>query len=350
MGDFKPILLKDLTNLKGINMSTYKGKKILVTGGTGLIGRPVVEMLLEQGANVRVVSLDNPPKPIDGTEFIRGDLRNFDTCLEICNGMDYVFNVAGIKGSPAMSTQRPASFFVNMLRMNINMMEAARQNSVERYLYTSSIGVYAPAEVFHEDDVWKTFPSNNDRFAGWSKRMGELQAEAYQIEYGWESIAVVRPANVYGPWDNFDPNNAMVIPSLVRRVVDGENPLVVWGDGSQIRDFVHAKDVASGILMALDKGMGQVINLGSGSRTTIREIVDVIANNFPDTLSIEWDTSKPSGDAIRLMDVSRAKAIGWQPEISIQDGVRSVIEWYSENGDLSDTRYNAFTEKAFLPS
>ena len=133
-------------------------------------------------------------------------------------------------------------------------MEAARRCGVDRFLYTSSIGVYSPSEIFHEDDVWNTFPSPNDRFAGWAKRMGELQAEAYAIEYGWERISIVRPANVYGPFDNFDPGSAMVIPSLINRATSGENPLLVWGDGSQIRDFVHADDVARGMLVVVEKG------------------------------------------------------------------------------------------------
>ena len=163
--------------------------------------------------------------------------------------MDIVFNLAGVKGSPAMANERPASFLVPTITFSYNMMEAARREGVERYLYTSSIGVYAPAEYFREDDVWKTFPSPHDRFAGWAKRMGELQAEAYKIEYGWDKISIVRPANVYGPYDNFDPANAMVIPSLIYRALDGEAPLTVWGDGTPIRDFIHARDVARGMML-----------------------------------------------------------------------------------------------------
>jgi GDP-L-fucose synthase len=226
----------------------FKGKKILVTGGTGLIGRPLVEMLLEKGAQVRVVSLDDPSRANPGAEFLRLDLTNMDNAMQAADGMDYVFQLAGIKGSPAMTAKKPASFFYPTISFNTNMMEASRRCGVKKYLFTSSIGVYSPAETFHEDDVWKTFPSPNDRFAGWAKRMGELQAEAYQIEYGWEDVYIVRPANIYGPYDNFDPANAMVIPSLVRRALDGENPFVVWGDGSTIRDFLHARDCARGML------------------------------------------------------------------------------------------------------
>jgi len=329
-------------------MSFYKNKKVLVTGGTGLIGRPLVEMLIERGAKVRIASLDDSSRAHPEAEFKQINLTRFENCMEVCKGMDFVFHLAGIKGSPAMTMKKPASFFVPTISFNTNMMEAARQCGVERYLYTSTIGVYSPAEVFYEDDVWKTFPSKNDKFAGWAKRMGELQAEAYKIEYGWDKIAIVRPANVYGPYDNFNPNNAMVIPSLIKRALDGENPLTVWGDGSPIRDFIHAEDVARGMLLAFKKGIGQPINLGSGIGVSIKEIVEIIVNNMKIKPKLFWDTSKPSGDKKRLMDISRAKAIGFQPMISIEDGIKEVMDWYQKNRDIVNKRYNIFTEGMFI--
>lgn len=325
-------------------MIFYKNKKVLVTGGTGLIGIPLVKILIERGAKVKIASLDDSARAHPKAEFKQVNLMRFENCMEVCVGMDFVFHLAGIKGSPAMTMKKPASFFVPTISFNTNMMEAARQCGVERYLYTSTIGVYSPAEVFYEDDVWKTFPSKNDKFAGWAKRMGELQAEAYKIEYGWDKIAIVRPANVYGPYDNFNPNNAMVIPSLIKRALDGENPLTVWGDGSPTRDFIHAKDVAQGMLFALEKGVGQPINLGSGIGVSIKEIVETITKNMKNKVEIVWDTSKPSGDEKRLMDISRAKAIGFQPIISIEDGIKEVMDWYRENKDIVNKRYNVFTE------
>lgn len=326
----------------------YANKNVLVTGGTGLIGRPLVELLLQAGANVRVVSLDDESRCPKGAEFVRGNLMHWDFCQEVVKDIDYVFHLAGVKGSPAMTFKKPASFFVPIISFNTNMMEAARQAGVKRYLYASSIGVYSPAEVFYEDDVWKTFPSENDKFAGWAKRMGELQAEAYKIEYGWHNIAIVRPANVYGPYDNFDPNTAMVIPSLIKRALDGENPLIVWGDGSQIRDFIHARDVARGMLLSLENITGQPINLGSGAGVTIREIVEIIVNNMKIKPEVVWDTSKPSGDKKRVMDISRAKAIGFQPVVSIEEGIKEAMDWYRENRDIVNKRYNVFTEKRFV--
>lgn len=323
----------------------FKDKKVLVTGGTGLIGRPLVEILIGRGAKVRIASLDDPSRAHPQAEFSRVDLRHLNNCLEVCNGMDYVFNLVGIKGSPAMAAKKPASFFFPTISFSANMLEAARQCGVKKYLYTSSVGVYALAEVFYEDDVWKTFPSPNDRFAGWAKRMGELQVEAYRIEYGWNDVNIVRPANVYGPFDNFDPDNAMVIPSLIQRAVGGENPLTVWGDGSSVRDFIHARDVAAGMILVMEKNPGVPINLGSGVGVTIREIVEVITSNLETKPKVVWDTSKPTGDRKRLMDVSRAAALGFEPKISIEDGIKETMSWYRQNKETADQRYNVFTER-----
>ena len=326
----------------------YYNKKVLVTGGTGLIGRPLVARLAALGAQVTVVSLDQQVNLPKGINFVLGDLREFSQAMRVAEGIDYVFQLAGVKGSPQMTATRPASFFVPTSMFNLNMMEAARQQGVKRYLFTSSIGVYSPAEIFYEDDVWKTFPSSNDRFAGWAKRMGELQAEAYQIEYGWKGISIVRPANVYGPYDNFDPNNAMVIPSLINRAMSGENPLNVWGDGSAIRDFIFSDDVAAGMLEVVEQGITEPVNLGSGIGVTIKDIVRVIQSHFPG-LNVTWDTSKPSGDKKRLMDVARAQNYGITPKISIEEGVAKTIEWFRESTGSFEHRYNAFTEEKLFP-
>ncbi len=328
-------------------MTFYSGKKVLVTGGTGLIGRPLVELLIEKGAKVTVVSLDDPSRAPKGSTFVKADLREFSSCIEVCAGQDIVFQLAGVKGSPAMTSKRPASFFVPTMQFSINMMEAARRSNVERFLFTSSVGVYSPAEVFFEDDVWKTFPSPNDRFAGWAKRMGELQAEAYKIEYNWDKISIVRPANVYGSYDNFDPENAMVIPSLIRRAMEGENPLTVWGDGSPIRDFIHARDCARGMLMMVEQGVSEPVNLGSGTGITIKQLAEMVAKHVPGgPVNIVWDTSKPAGDAKRLMDMQRAASYGFKCEIGIEEGIKETMEWYANNRNDADKRYIAFNDPA----
>lgn len=316
----------------------FKDKKVLVTGGHGMIGRELVALLLNKGAKVTVADISENTN-LKGVNYQKIDLRFFDQCLELCKGQDVIFNVVGIKGSPKMCAEQPADFMVPMLQFNTNMMEAAMRTNVEWYLYTSSVGVYQPAEVFKEDDVWSTFPSPNDRFAGWAKRIGELQAEAYSIQYGKKNISIVRPANVYGNNDNFDPENAMVIPSLIRKA-DENDVLEVWGDGSSIRDFIHAKDVALGMMHVVDNKITEPINLGSGTGISIKQIADTISERFGK--EIKWLTDKPTGDKRRVFDMSRASSYGFVPTISIEEGINSTIDWFLKNKELIDERFNAF--------
>jgi GDP-L-fucose synthase len=315
-------------------MGFYKDKKVLVAGGTGLIGKPLVEMLLKQGAIVRIASLDDPLKASKNAEFLRLDLTDFNNCMTACKDMDFVFNLLCIKGNPKIMKEKPASIFEPMILFNTNLLRAAKKSDAKRFLYSSTLGVYPPAEIFYEDSVWNGFPSKNDWYAGWAKRMGELQAEAYEKEYGFDKISIVRPANTYGPYDDFDSENSMVIPSLIKRAFSGENPMIVWGDGSSIRDFVHSNDVARGMMLALEKGISPrfPINLGSGKGYSIQELLDCILNNFDNRPDVLWDTTKPSGDKKRVLDIKRAKELlDWEPEISLKQGIKEVIEWYKEN-------------------
>ncbi len=325
----------------------YKNKKVLVTGGTGMIGKYLVDLLIEKGAKVTIASLDDSSRAHPKAKFSKLDLTDINNCRQVCEGIDFVFHLAGIKGSPKMTKEQPASFFVPTILFNTNMMEASRRAKVKRFLYTSSVGVYSPAEVFYEDDVWKTFPSENDKFAGWAKRMGELQAESYKIQYGWDKISIVRPANVYGSYDNFDPENAMVIPSLIYRAVNGENPLTVWGDGTPIRDLIHAKDVARGMSLALENGISVPVNLGSGTGVTIKQIAETVASLAPNgPIKIKWDKTKPMGDKKRLMDTTRAKKLlGFTPFVTLEQGIKETIEWYLANKKDVNKRYNVFNEK-----
>ena len=335
-------------------ITTFRNKKVLVAGGTGMIGTPLVNMLLEQGAKVRVASLDDPVLANPKTEFLQMNMTSTRNCQKACDGMDYVFNLLGAKASPAMAMAKPYSFMVPTLRYNIELMEAARLANVEGYLFTSSVGVYAPAEVFTEDNVelpiWKTSPSSNDWYAGWAKRMSELQGIAWMKEYGFKNFAIVRPANVYGPRDNFHGPNAMVVPSLIKRAFEASEsgqPLTVWGDGTPIRDIIYCDDVAQGILLAMEHGQGQAVNLGTGTGCTIKELAETICKAVDPKLKIQWDKTKPSGDQKRLMDMKKAKAVlGFTPKISLKEGISKTINWYLKNkNDTGKTRYDIFSTK-----
>ena len=324
-------------------MSTIlSGKKVLVAGGTGMIGIQLVEMLVELGASVRIASLDDSSRAHPEAEFMYKDLTLLANCLEVCLGMDFAFNLLGVKGTPDVSSRKPARFMYSTVLMEMNMLEAAYREGVSGYLLTSSVGVYAPAKILNEDDVWKTFPSSKDWFTGWSKRIGELQVDAYRKEYGWDNIAVVRPANVYGPYDNFDRENAMVVPSLIKRAISGENPLRVWGDGTAVRDFIHARDVARGMLLVAEKMPEKPINLGSGVGFSIKTLTDIIISNLSKKPEVVWDESKPRGDDQRVLNISRANKLGFEPRISLEQGIMETMCWYREHKDISDLRYDVY--------
>tara|TARA_B100000963_G_scaffold361128_1_gene395021 strand:+ start:3101 stop:4096 length:996 start_codon:yes stop_codon:yes gene_type:complete len=328
--------------------SFFKNKKVLVTGGTGMIGMQLLPMLVNLGANVTSVSLDRI-KAIKGVKYIKKDLRLFDNCLKICKDQEIVFHLAGVKGSPQMNKLKPASFMIPTLMFSVNMMEAARRSNVKNYLLTSSIGVYGQAQKFKEDQVWKTFPSINDKFPGWAKRICELQAEAYKIQYKWDAVSIIRPSNVYGPYDNFDHNNSMVIPSLISKASKSRDKVLnVWGDGSAIRDFIHAKDVADAMLKCIFKKVKGPINIGSGKKTSIKKIVEIISNNISNgPLKIKWGKNEFKGDDIKLMDISKSKKkLNFTQSINIKTGIIDTINWYEKNKiNINKKRYNPFLEK-----
>ena len=325
-------------------IKSFSGSSAVVTGGTGLIGREIVDILCSAGSKVRSVSLDKLKiHPL--AEYVYGDLSDYNFCKEITRDIDYVFHIAGIKGSIDVTVKKPASFFVPLLMMNTNMLEACRLNKVQKVVYTSSIGAYGSAEVFKETETLETEPPM-DMFPGWAKRMAEMQVQAYRIQYGLENFAVVRPCNVYGPGDNFDPQNAMVIPSLMHRIYQGENPLVVWGDGSAIRDFAYSRDVAEGVILALHHGtQGRYVNLGSGQGYTIRELVETLNKFIP--FSYRFDDTKSSGFPKRVMDISLAREmLGYNPTTSLLEGLKQTWEWYLSNQEEYLKRKNYFAEGA----
>jgi GDP-L-fucose synthase len=249
--------------------------------------------------------------------------------------------VAGIKGSVVVTKEKPASFFVPLLMMNTNMLESARRNKAKKVLYTSSIGAYQSAEIFREDENDFSQPPM-DMFPGWAKRMAELQVEAYRIQYGLDNFAIVRPSNIYGPGDNFDEANAMVIPTLMARVKRGDKPVLIWGDGTAVRDFLHATDCARGIILACMRGTGsKPINLGCGYGITIREMVETLQKVTP--FEAFFDISKPSGFPMRVMDGSKAKAlIGFEPKLSLFEGLKETWDWFINHDSEHEKKVNYF--------
>ena len=297
-----------------------KNKSVLVTGGGGMVAHFLIKLLKDLGANVTRVDLPTSQLPVD----IEGDLRSRKFCEEICQGKDFIFNLAGLKGSPKRVIESPATFSVPQVQFGANMAEAAFNSKCEWYLYTSSVGVYHPAEVFYEDDVWKTFPSEHDWYPGWAKRMGELNVQSYMEETNNKNCSIVRPANVYGPYDNFG-EWSMVVPSLIKKAHEND-VLEVWGDGTPIRDLIYSEDVARGMLHMVENKVTEPVNLGSGTGITIKEVAEIVAKYF--NKEIVWDISKETGDSKRIMSTERAEKYGFKPQVSLEEGIHKTIEWY----------------------
>lgn len=318
----------------------FKGVKVLVAGGTGMIGIPLVRKFIESGAHVSVVSMDSPDfaAHIFGSNvtYKRLDLTSEANCREAVAGNEIICNLVGIKGSVGIGQSKVASYLVPMIRFQTNLMEAAFKENVSRFVFIGSICSYPQGELHLEDNMWNGMPKQNDRIPGIAKRIGELQAEAYLLEYGWDAVRVLRPANVYGPYDDFNPASAQVIPALISRMLGGENPLVVWGDGSAKRDFIFSDDVATWILESIIKAPPCVpINLGAGAAVSIRELVELLKRIINPSLQIDWDINMPAGDPCRQLSIDRAKSlIGYKVITPLEIGLRKTVDWYRSDKDI----------------
>lgn len=313
----------------------YKRKKVLVAGGTGTIGICMVNRLLQYGCDITVASLESKEfaEKLFGkkVKFIQTDLTDFENCLKVTKRKDLVFNLLGIKGSVGIGLTKTASFLVPMLRFQTNLMDASFKNDVNGFLFTSSICAYPQSDnPKTEESVWDGQPKQNDRIPGLAKRIGEVQAESYVLEYNWQAPKIVRPSNVYGPYDDFNPKTAQVIPALIARMANGENPIKIWGDGSAIRDFIFVDDVVEGMLIAFEKAPPAVpVNLGTGKGVTIKKVAKTISNFVPVKPKIEWDNNKPTGDPIRILSIERAeRLLGFKAETTLEEGIKKTVEWY----------------------
>lgn len=311
----------------------YNGKKVLVTGGTGLVGREMVELLVKAGADVTSVSMDENNFPNDwGVNYVKADLRDASVCNKYVKGKDFVFHIAGIKGSPVVVKTKPYVFFTSFIQMNTNMIAAMNHSdTMEWGLYTSTVGTYGPAQVFKESELWEQMPSLNDWYAGWSKRMGEVQVDAWQLQTGERRISVIKPVNIYGKYDNFDLRTSTLIPSLVRKVYEAEDKIDVWGKGDAKRDIIHAKDVARAAAHVVNQKYDKPINIGNGRAVSVLEVVQTAIKVSGKDLEIVHDLSKPTGDAYRVADISRLNSTGFESIVDLEEGIADTYNWYKEN-------------------
>lgn len=310
----------------------YKDKHVLVTGGTGFIGRHFVETLLENGAFVRVPIHERPlPFLDDRIETIQADLSLQEDCLKAMEGIDYVFHAAGAVSAAAVTTSNPMAAITANLVLTAQVLQAAWSAGVDRILiFGSSTGYPAENHPVKEEEMWMG-PTHPTYFGyGWMRRYLERLGE-YVASKSAVKVAIARPSAVYGRHDNFDPKTSHVIPSLIRRSVLKEDPFVVWGTGNDVRDSLHVTDLVRGCLLLLEKhAEADPVNIAYGKGYTIKETIKIILEATGDTdVNVQFDETKPTTIPFRLVDTSKAKELlGFEPGISFEDGLKDTVEWF----------------------
>lgn len=316
----------------------WQNKKVLVTGGAGFIGSFTTEQLLERGAKVSVTTKSGNTRNIqqikNKVKVIRADLVNPRNALMATKNMDVILHLASRVAGIEYNINHPATMFGDNMVMTKNVLEAAVKNKVKRALVTSSACVY-PRHCkipTPETEGFKEDPEPTNLGYGWAKRVSELLGRFYAQEHGLK-VAIVRPYNAYGPRDDFDPKTSHVIPALIKRVFDGESPLVVWGSGKQSRSFLYVEDFARGLIETAEKyPEADPINIGSDEEITIADLAKLIIKLSGKKIKIKFDRSKPDGQPRRKCDTKKAKQkINYKAKFSLEEGLKKTIKWYKQH-------------------
>jgi len=307
----------------------WSGRRVMVTGGGGFLGQPVVRRLEAGGATGIFV-----PRSSDY------DLRTRDGIARaLADGRpDLIIHLAAVVGGIGANRDNPGRFFYENAIMGIELMEQSRTAGVDKFVQIGTVCSYPKFTPvpFHEDDLWNGYPEETNAPYGLAKKMLLVQGQAYRQQYGFNVIHLI-PVNLYGPGDNFNPASSHVIPALIKKCVDarasGTAEIEVWGTGSASREFLYVDDAADGIVLAAERYDGvDPVNLGVGQEITIGELVRVIARLTGFQGELRWDTSKPDGQPRRALDTTRARErFGFVATTSFEQGLRQTIDWYDAN-------------------
>jgi len=313
----------------------FKNSKVLVTGGAGFIGVNLIKRLLIEGADIRATLHSNGPVIIDDrVDYIKGDLRLEEFCREAVDGVDYVFMcAANTSGAKVMATTPLVHLTPNML-MNIQILQAAYSAGVSKFLFVSTNTVYPLTDfAVKESDVTNEFYESY-HIVAWMKRFTEIVCDMYstRIKNPMQTI-VVRPGNLYGPYDKFDWEKSKVIPAIIRRAIEKHDPFEVWGDGMDLKDFLYIDDLIDGLILAMEKmNEFEPINLASGIPVTIRDVLgEILKSADYEDADIQYDATKPTMIPKRMIDISLAKKqLGFNPKVNLEDGIQRTVDWYRE--------------------
>jgi GDP-L-fucose synthase len=309
-----------------------KDKRIVVTGGAGFLGRQVVDQLIKAGADPDKIMV---PRSKDY------DLCTMEACQRVVQQQDIIVHLAAHVGGIGLNREKPAELFYDNLMMGAQLIHAAYQAGVEKFVCVGTICAYPKFTPvpFKEDDLWNGYPEETNAPYGVAKKALLVQLQSYRQQYEFNGVYLL-PVNLYGPEDNFDPRSSHVIPALIRKVYEaqqrGDQQLPVWGDGSPSREFLYSTDAARGIVMATQKyNESEPVNLGTGYEITIKDLVELICELMGFEGELVWETDKPNGQPRRCLDTERAKEkFGFTAQVDFREGLKNTIEWYRQNAEV----------------
>ena len=315
-----------------------KGARILVTGGAGFIASNLILRLKEEQAVVRATIHDKPIQiSANGIEVVKVDLRELRACREVVDDVDYVFHCAANTSGAAVMAETPLVHVTPNVVMNTHLLEASYEAGIKKFIFISSAAAYPSTgeRPVGEEEMFNDEPEDIYYPVAWMKRYAEILCRTYATKINSPmSTLVVRPSNIYGPYDKFDFATSHVTAALVRRVVERQNPMEIWGTGNDIRDLIFISDFIEGLLLAVNRcDFYDEINLCSGVGFTIKEILKAALRlEHFESADIKFNSNKPSTVHVRRLDNSKAKEkLRFEPSVGLDEGLTHVIDWYKAN-------------------
>lgn len=317
----------------------YNGRLVVVTGATGLVGSYIVKALSDRGAKVRAIIHTRKPNAFTelASEMLRKDISIMDQVRAAVRGADVVIHAAGVTGGVPLAVNDPGAMVAPNAVLNAQVIHACAKEKVPRLGFTSSVVVYPEADhPLQEWEAWSGDPYPLYAGLAWVKRFSEKLCEHYSKSYGID-ISIIRPTGVYGRFDNFEEGSSHVLPAFINRALRSKDRFVVWGDGGDVRDFVHSSDVANAMLLAVEKyAVCDPLNIASGKPVSTKELAELILELTGSKAVLTFDTSKPTAVKGRLIDTVKAKeTLGFSAAVTLRDGLMDTVEWYKKTTEMN---------------